>query len=36
MVDRMESDPYEAIADGDYVEVDADKGEIRVRKNKQA
>ncbi|MDY9920321.1 MAG: DUF126 domain-containing protein [Synergistota bacterium] len=36
MVDRMEADPYDAIADGDYVEVDADKGEIRVRKNKQA
>lgn len=32
MVDLMEADPYEAIEDGDYVEVDADKGEITVRK----
>lgn len=31
MVDRMEGDPYEEIKDGDYVEVNADKGEIRVR-----
>jgi predicted aconitase with swiveling domain len=34
MVDQMEVDPYEAIHDGDYVEVDADKGEIRVRSKK--
>jgi hypothetical protein len=34
MVDKMDTDPYEAIEDGDYVEVDADKGEIRVRKKK--
>ena len=32
MVDRMETDPYEVIEDGDYVEVDAEKGEIRVKK----
>ena len=32
MVDQMEVDPYEAIEDGDYVEVDADKGEITVTK----
>ena len=32
MVDKMDTDPYETIEDGDYVEVDADKGEIRVRK----
>jgi predicted aconitase with swiveling domain len=34
MVDRMETDPYDVIEDGDYVEVDADAGEIRVRKAK--
>lgn len=32
MVDRMEVDPFEAIEDGDFVEVDADKGEVRVTK----
>lgn len=32
MVDRVEEDPFEIIEDGDYVEVDADKGEIRVGK----
>lgn len=32
MVDRMEEDPFDVIEDGDYVEVDADKGEIRVTK----
>ena len=32
MVDRLEADPFEAIEDGDYVEVDADKGEVRVTK----
>jgi anaerobic selenocysteine-containing dehydrogenase len=30
----METDPYKVIEDGDYVEVDADRGEIRVRKKK--
>ena len=30
MVDRMERDPFEVISDGDFVEVDADAGEIRV------
>ena len=34
MVDKMETDPYKVIEDGDYVEVDADRGEIRVRKKK--
>lgn len=32
MVDRMEADPFDVIDDGDYVEVDADAGEVRVRK----
>jgi predicted aconitase with swiveling domain len=32
MVDRMEADPFEVIDDGDYVEVDADAGEVRVGK----
>jgi predicted aconitase with swiveling domain len=32
MVDRMEADPFEVIEDGDYVEVDADAGEVRVGK----
>ncbi len=32
MVDRMEEDPYNVIETGDYVEVDGDAGEIRVRK----
>ena len=32
MVDRMETDPYKIIEDGDYVEVDADKGIIIVTK----
>ena len=30
MVDRMEEDPFEAIRDGDYVEVDADSETVRV------
>jgi len=30
MVDRMETDPFEAIRDGDYVEVDADSETVRV------
>ena len=30
MVDRMEADPFEAIRDGDYVEVDADSETVRV------
>ncbi len=33
MVDRMEVDPFEAIADGDWVRVDADREEIVVRKS---
>ncbi|MBP9976006.1 MAG: DUF126 domain-containing protein, partial [Synergistaceae bacterium] len=32
MVDKMDADPYKAIEDGDYVEVDADAGEVRVRR----
>ena len=32
MVDQMDADPYEAIGDGDYIEVDADKGIITVTK----
>ena len=32
MVDRLEADPFEAIEDGDYVEVDADAQEVRVWK----
>ena len=36
MVDRMEEDPFEAIEDGDWVEVDADAGEIRVTKGGKA
>jgi predicted aconitase with swiveling domain len=30
MVDRVEKDPFSIIKDGDFVEVDADAGEIRV------
>ena len=30
MVDRMEEDPFGAIRDGDYVEVDADSETVRV------
>ena len=30
MVDRMEEDPFEAIRDGDTVEVDADSETVRV------
>jgi len=33
MVDRMEEDPFDVIKDGDYVEVDADTGEVRVRRS---
>jgi len=32
MVDRMASNPFDVISDGDYVEVDADAEEVRVRK----
>lgn len=32
MVDRMEANPFDVIEDGDYVEVDADREEVRVRK----
>ena len=32
MVDRMGIDPYEAIEDGDFVEVDADAGTVTVTK----
>ena len=36
MVDRLEKDPFEAIEDGDYVEVDADAQEVRVWKGGKA
>ena len=36
MVDRMEEDPFNVIEDGDWVEVDADAGEIRVTKRGKA
>ena len=36
MVDRLDDDPFEAIADGDYVEVDADAQEVRVWKGGKA
>lgn len=32
MVDQMEVDPFEAIEDGDFVEVDADAGTVMVTK----
>lgn len=31
MVDRLEEDPFEAISDGDWVEVDAENEIVRVR-----
>lgn len=34
MVDMPDNDPFEIIEDGDFVEVDADKGELRVTKRK--
>lgn len=36
MVDRLEVDPFEFIASGDYVEVDADNQEVRVWKEFRA
>lgn len=33
MVNMIDDDPFEIIEDGDYVEVDADAGEVRVRKS---
>ena len=35
MVDKMETDPYMAIEEGDHVEVNADKCEITVTKKKE-
>lgn len=32
MVDKMETDPFEAIKDGDFVTVDAEKETIEVRR----
>ena len=32
MVDRVDADPFEIVEDGDWVSVDADAGEIRIRK----
>jgi len=34
MVDRMETDPFEAIKDGDFVTVDAESESIEVRRGK--
>lgn len=34
MVDRMDTCPYDAIEDGDYVEVDADSGTVTVTKKR--
>jgi hypothetical protein len=34
MVDRMETDPFEAIRDGDFVTVDAESESIEVRRGK--
>lgn len=35
MVDKMETDPYMAIEEGDHVEVNADRCEITVTKKKE-
>jgi len=32
LVDRLEKDPFEIINTGDFVEVDADKGRVTVKK----
>ncbi len=32
LVDRLERDPFEVIATGDFVKVDADKGIVMIRK----
>jgi hypothetical protein len=32
LIDRLERDPMDEIESGDYVEVDADKGEVEVEK----
>jgi len=34
LVDRLEKDPFEAIATGDFVKVDADKGRVTITKRK--
>jgi hypothetical protein len=34
MVDRMETNPFEAIRDGDFVTVDAGSETIEVRRGK--
>ena len=35
LVDRLETDPFEAIHTGDFVKVDADKGIITLRKRQE-
>jgi predicted aconitase with swiveling domain len=34
LVDRLEKDPFETIQNGDFVRVDADKGEVTITKRK--
>lgn len=34
LVDKLEKDPFKAIATGDYVKVDSDKGIVTVRRNR--
>jgi predicted aconitase with swiveling domain len=34
LVDKLEKDPFENIKDGDFVRVDADKGEVTITKQK--
>jgi len=36
MVDRVETDPFEIIADGDWVEIDTDTEKIKVTKNQDS
>jgi predicted aconitase with swiveling domain len=32
LVDRLEKDPFEVISNGDFVRVDAEKGNVSVKK----
>jgi len=34
LVDKLEKDPFEAIQTGDYVKVDAEKGIVKIKKNR--
>lgn len=34
LVDRLEKDPFEAIRNGDFVKVNAEKGEVTITKRK--